>query len=238
MLPIIEKLLVLQDRDRRLLRVRAEVAAVPGQRQLIQNKAAAGAAEHDAIKKQVQQIESDRKKLELDADALKDRIGKVRAQQNETRSNDQYKAYEHQIETSQREISRLEDQQLELMERSETATRQLAVATAAYAALKAETDRQLSDLAAREKNLATELAAATEARATAAAGIDDPSVISRYDRLLKTKGDTLIVGVAGGVCGGCHMKLPTQSIVSAKGQSELVACPSCSRILYFTADMG
>ena len=94
-------------------------------------------AEHDAIKKQVQQIESDRKKLELDADALKDRIGKVRAQQNETRSNDQYKAYEHQIETSQREISRLEDQQLELMERSETATRQLAVATAAYAALKA-----------------------------------------------------------------------------------------------------
>ncbi len=238
MLPIIEKLLVLQDRDRRLLRVRAEVAAVPGQRQLIQNKAAAGAAEHDAIKKQVQQIESDRKKLELDADALKDRIGKVRAQQNETRSNDQYKAYEHQIETSQREISRLEDQQLELMERSETATRQLAVATAAYAALKAETDRQLSDLAAREKNLATELAAATEARATAAAGIDDPSVISRYDRLLKTKGDTLIVGVGGGVCGGCHMKLPTQSIVSAKGQSELVACPSCSRILYFTADMG
>ena len=238
MLPIIEKLLVLQDRDRRLLRVRAEVAAVPGQRQLIQNKAAAGAAEHDAIKKQVQQIESDRKKLELDADALKDRIGKVRAQQNETRSNDQYKAYEHQIETSQREISRLEDQQLELMERSETATRQLAVATAAYAALKAETDRQLADLAAREKNLANELAAATEARATAAAGIDDPSVISRYDRLLKTKGDTLIVGVAGGVCGGCHMKLPTQSIVSAKGQSELVACPSCSRILYFTADMG
>jgi predicted nucleic acid-binding Zn-ribbon protein len=238
MLPIIEKLLVLQDRDRRLLRVRAEVAAVPGQRQLIQNKAAAGAAEHDAIKKQAQQLESDRKKLELDADALKDRIGKVRAQQNETRSNDQYKAYEHQIETSQREISRLEDQQLELMERSETATRQVAVATTAYAALKAETDRQLADLAAREKNLATELAAATEARATAASGIDDPSVMNRYDRLLKTKGDNLIVGVAGGVCGGCHMKLPTQSIVSAKGQSELVACPSCSRILYFTADMG
>ena len=92
MLPIIEKLLVLQDRDRRLLRVRAEVAAVPGQRQVIQTRAAAGAAEYETLKKQTQQLESDRKKLELDADALKDRIGKVRAQQNETRSNDQYKA--------------------------------------------------------------------------------------------------------------------------------------------------
>lgn len=238
MLPIIEKLLILQDRDRRLLRVRAEVAAVPGQRQSIQGKSTAGASEFDAIKKQAQQIESDRKKLELEADALKDRIGKVRAQQNETRSNDQYKAYEHQIETSQREISKLEDQQLELMERAEGAARQLAIATSAYAALKAETDRQLADLSSREKHLAGELATATEARAAAAAAIEDPSVLSRYDRLLKTKGDNLIVGVAGAVCGGCHMKLPTQSVVSAKAQNELVACPSCSRILYFTADMG
>jgi predicted nucleic acid-binding Zn-ribbon protein len=161
MLPIIEKLLILQDRDRRLLRVRAEVATVPGQRQLIQSKAVAGASEYEALKKQAQQIESDRKKLELDADALKDRIGKVRAQQNETRSNDQYKAYEHQIETSQREISKLEDQQLELMERNESASKQVSIAASAYAALKAETDRQLSDLAAREKNLAGELATAT-----------------------------------------------------------------------------
>lgn len=38
MLPIIEKLLILQDRDRRLLRVRAEVVAVPGQRLVLQNR--------------------------------------------------------------------------------------------------------------------------------------------------------------------------------------------------------
>ncbi len=66
MLPIIEKLLVLQDRDRRLLRVRAELAAVPGQRLVIQTRAAAGAAEYETLKKQTQQLESDRKKLELD----------------------------------------------------------------------------------------------------------------------------------------------------------------------------
>lgn len=238
MLPIIEKLLVLQDRDRRLLRVRAEVLAIPGQRLVIQSRAAAGAAEYEALKKQTQHLESDRKKLELDADALKDRIGKVRVQQNETRSNDQYKAYEHQIETSQREISRLEDQQLELMEQNESASKQLAIATTAYTALKAESDRQLADLVAREKNLTEELAAATEARATAASGIDDPVLLNRYDRLLKTKGDNVIVGVGGNVCGGCHMQLTTQSVITAKGQSEMVACPTCSRILYFTADMG
>ena len=53
------------------------------------------------------------------------------------------------------------------MERIEAASRRVEVATKAHAALKAETDRQLADLASREKHLATELAGATEARASA-----------------------------------------------------------------------
>lgn len=238
MLPIIEKLLVLQDRDRRLNRVRAELGAVPGQRLLLQSKASKAATEFDTAKKRTQQVESDRKKLELEVDTLKDRIGKVRAQQNETRSNDQYKAYQHQIETSEGEISKLEDQQLTLMEQGEGASKELAEATKVATSLKAETDRQLADLASREENLNRELQAAISAREQAASTIDDPQTLSKYNRALKMKGDNVVVGVGGGVCGGCHMKLPTQSVVSAKGQAEIVNCPSCSRLLYFTADMG
>ncbi len=238
MLPIIEKLLVLQDRDRRLNRVRAELGAIPGQRLLLQTKAAQAAAEFDAVKKRSQQIESDRKKLELEVESLKDRIGKVRAQQNETRSNDQYKAYQHQIETSETEISKLDDSQLTLMEQGETASKELAEASKVASALKTETDRQLADLAEREQKLARELETANAARDEAAGRVDDPQTLAKYNRALKMKGDNVVVGVGGGVCGGCHMKLPTQAIVTAKGQSEIVNCPNCSRLLYFTADMG
>jgi len=237
MLPVIEKLLVLQDRDRRLLRVGAELASIPGQRQILQSKAANASGEFETVKRRVQQIESDRKKLELEVDTLKERIGKVRAQQNDTRSNDQYKAYQHQIGTTEAEISRLEDQQISLMEQAEIAAREVAAATKLAASVKADTDRQLADLAAREANLTREVEAAAEARDEAADLIDD-ATLNRYERLLKTKGDNVIVGVRGGVCGGCHMQLTTQSTVSAMGQAEIVPCPSCGRILYFTAEMA
>ncbi len=60
---------------------------------------------------------------------------------------------------------------------------------------------------------------------------------NRYERLFKSKGDNVVVGVEHSVCGGCHMKLPPQIIASCRGQAELVTCPNCGRILYYTADM-
>jgi predicted nucleic acid-binding Zn-ribbon protein len=47
----------------------------------------------------------------------------------------------------------------------------------------------------------------------------------------------VVVGIDHGVCGGCHMKLQQQLIVSCQAQKEIVTCSSCGRILYFTPDM-
>ena len=72
MLPVIEQLLILQDRDRRLLRVRAELNDIPLQRKRLQDKAALANAGHEAAKVRTRQIESDRKKLELEVDSKRD----------------------------------------------------------------------------------------------------------------------------------------------------------------------
>ena len=58
------------------------------------------------------------------------------------------------------------------------------------------------------------------------------------ERLLKSKGDNVVVGVDHGACGGCHMKLPAQILVSCQAQKEIVACNNCGRILYYTRDMA
>jgi uncharacterized protein len=236
MLPIIEKLLVLQDRDRRLLRLRAELATVPGQRKLLETRSQQAQVQFETVKRQSQQIESDRKKLELEVETLQERIGKVRAQQNDTRSNDQYKAYQHQIETTEGEIRALEDRELDLMERGEKAAADLKTATQTAAQQKAESDRQLADLAAREKNLQAELSNALAQREQAATDVDEPTR-NRYERVLKSKGENVIVGIAKGICGGCHMKLTTQVCVTTKGHQEIVNCPNCGRLLYHTRDM-
>ncbi|MFM7101054.1 MAG: zinc ribbon domain-containing protein [Verrucomicrobiota bacterium] len=237
MLPLIEQLLVLQDRDRLLHRLQAEIDAVPGQRKLLQERAAKAQADLDGTRNRCRQIESDRKRLELEVDSLKQRIAKVQAEQNNTRSNEQYKTFQHQIDTTAAEIARLDDQQLELMEQGEVAAREAEVAGREASARKAESDRALADLAAREANLNRERAGVTAERARLAAALE-PAALQRYERLLKTKGDNVVVGVHHGVCGGCHMRMPTQSFLHAMAAVEIASCPNCARLLYHTADMA
>ena len=236
MLPTIEQLLVLQDRDRRLLRLRAELDTVPGQRQALQSKAARTQAVFEEVKKQFGQFESDRRRLELEVDSMKQRIAKLQVEQQGTRSNDQYKAFQHQIETTQAEISKLEDQQLVLMEQGETAAREVAAASKIASAQKAESDSALADLATREANMRRELAEVGADRAKLGEVID-PTQLARYDRILKNRGESVVVGVTNTVCGGCHMKLPMQTFLETKAQVNVTYCPNCGRILYFTADM-
>jgi hypothetical protein len=97
-------------------------------------------------------------------------------------------------------------------------------------------DEQLAQLATREQNLSQELALLEANREELASAVGD-AVRTRYERLIRTKGENVVVGIEHGACGGCHMRLPAQVMVTCRSQQELVACTNCSRILYYSRDM-
>ena len=74
MLEVIEKILILQDRDHKILMVKDELGHIPSERQQLQTKTSAAQAALDAGKHQVKHLESERKKLELEVDAKKQLI--------------------------------------------------------------------------------------------------------------------------------------------------------------------
>jgi predicted nucleic acid-binding Zn-ribbon protein len=236
MLDTIEKLLVLQDRDQHIARVKDELARVEPERHTLTAKAAAAQSGLEHAKLRGKQIESDRKKLELDVDAKKQQIEKYSLQQFQTKKNDEYRALAHEIELCKEAIVKLEDQQLELMEKAEAAQKEVATATQAANEARKLVEGQIGALATREQNLKKELAELQSNREQLLSAVDD-SARSRYERLLKSKGTNVIVGVQHGVCGGCHMRLPVQIIVSCQAQQEIVTCINCGRILYYTRDM-
>ena len=69
------------------------------------------------------------------------------------------------------------------------------------------------------------------------AAVVDESTRSKYDRLLKQKGQNVLVGIQHGVCGGCHMQLSRHLVVACIADQEIISCPNCGRILYYTRDM-
>ncbi len=236
MLEAIEKLLILQDRDRKLLRVRDELAHVAPERQALTDRAASTQSALDAAKLRGKQIESERKKLELDVDAKQLQIQKYASQQLLTKKNEEYRALAHEIEMAKEAIVKIEDQEIVFMEQGEVAQKQVAEANVAAAAAKKLVDGKLGELATREATLNKELAELESNREELAAVVDD-TTRSRYERLLKQKGQNVIVGISHSSCGGCHMQLQRQVVVSCQAEQEIVTCPNCGRILYFTRDM-
>ena len=233
---IIEKLLVLQDRDRKLLRVTQELAHIGPERESLKAKAASTQTALDAAKLRVKQIESERKQRDLEIEGKKSQIEKYLNQQLQTRKNEEYKALTHEIEMAKEVIFKIEDAEIVLMEQAEAAQKEVVRATAEAAAAKKLVDDQIGRLNEREENLKKDFTALTADRTQLASTVDD-STRNRYERIFKSKGENVVVGVDHSACGGCHMKLPPQIVTHCRAQGEIVTCPNCGRILYFTRDM-
>ena len=236
MLEVIEKLLILQDRDRKILQVREELARIPPERLELQARSATAQAKLESARLRVKQLESERKTLELDVEAKKQLIDKYSVQQYQTRKNEEYRALTHEIDTCKQVIVKLEDQQLELMDQGEQAQREVAALTQTGTEVKRTVEGRLSDLAAREAHLRQELNTLEANRNELAAAVAE-GARTRYERLLKQRGGSVVVGIERGVCGGCHMQLSRQIVVSCQADQELMSCPNCGRILYYTPDM-
>jgi len=236
MLEMIEKLLILQDRDRKILQEQGELARIEPERQMLNAKASSAQAELENVKLRIKQIESSRKDLELEVESKKQMIVRYANQQFQTRKNEEYRALAHEIDTCKAAIFQIENGEIELMEQAEAAQKEAVRATQAAKAARMLVDEQVGQLGEREENLKKELAELEANREELAAAVDE-GARSRYERLVRSKGENVVVGVQHGVCGGCHMKLPPQLLVTCQAEKELVGCSNCGRILYYTRDM-
>jgi predicted nucleic acid-binding Zn-ribbon protein len=236
MLPVIENLLVLQDRDRKLMRVEAELGNIGPERVALENRAKQAQARLDVLKQRAKQIESDRKKLELEVEGKKGLIEKYSLQQFQTKKNEEYRALAHEIELCKEAISKLDDEQIVLMEQAELANKEAAEIGKETAATLKDVEIAKAALADKETRLKKQL---TELKSDydRLAGAVEEGVRERYVRLRKQRGATTVVGIDRGICGGCHMKLPMQVMLSCQAQQEIISCPNCGRILYFTPEM-
>ena len=234
MLQEIEQLLILQDCDRKIRTLKFELKVAPEERKEVEEKLVANAAHLETQKQLAKTLEVEKKKLEGDAQAKRDQIGKFRGQQFQTRKNEEFQALGNEIKHAEADIQTIEDRELEVMDQIEK-QRAANVATEQEAAkAKMQLNQQLTDIDAKLKALASQLEGLEAERAKLTQGIDE-DLLSRYERLFASKGDVAVVPIEHEVCMGCHMKITTQTAVRVKGGKEIVSCEQCGRILYHVA---
>ena len=227
----LEQLLVLQDRQQKIRQIENEIKNLPFQRKHLELQLAESAASRDAIKHKAQQVEIERKKLELDVGTRNESIARLKTQQYQTRKNDEFQAMGNEIQRYEDEIRKLEDQELELMEQGDKMKVEVTAEEKKAAATKDSISRQMNDLGEKSKALETRLQELEKERKGLAEKMDE-DLLSSFERLFASKGDAAIVAVEHGVCTGCHMKLTTATVKAVEAGKEIVSCEQCGRILY------
>lgn len=231
MLAEVRALLILQDRDRRLLALAKDLEKLPQDEARAKTKLAGDEAAvkkaHDALI----DCELRLKRLELDVGTRRTTIQRLKVQQFETRKNEEYQALAHEVTRYEKEVDDLETRELELMEEMDALRAAQQAAQAALGQTQRLVEEDLATIAQRQARMEAERAEVTAEREQLAAQVPD-SILPLYLRLMKTKAGRAVAPLDVGKCGGCHMKLIASTVVAVQTGKELTRCEDCGRILY------
>jgi uncharacterized protein len=233
-LPEVEKLLTLQERDQRIRAFQLELAAMPEERRLKEKQITDSADRLEASKTQMKALEVERNKLQTEAQAKRDQIAKYKTQQMQTRKNEEFAALNHEIAAAEKIILTIEDRELEIMEEVESLRPAITEAERAHSEERLRLEAQLGELTKKAENIQSRVTELTAGRPALTEGVDE-DLLDQYTRLFKSKNGSALAELEHEVCSGCHMKATTQTTLAVKADKTLVHCPNCGRILHLPA---
>jgi predicted nucleic acid-binding Zn-ribbon protein len=232
--PDLEKLIVLQTHDVEAKRLRDEMVALPKMVAGLETKLKAVEGQRAVVVELIAKEETLRRRLESDVKDHQAKIVKVKKQMDQATTTVQVTAFEHEIGFAQGEIGKLEDAELESMERSEGLEAQKRLADEAVADAKATLERERARAAETVAADKTALAGVEAQRAALRPQIGEDT-LSTYDRIAKAKGTGLAEGL-NQKCMACQMMLRPQrwNDLRDRGNDEtMMTCESCGRMLYY-----
>jgi predicted nucleic acid-binding Zn-ribbon protein len=233
MYPDVHLVIQLQSLDQKITALEKEVAALPKHIAVIEKALESHLRKLEADKAALSANQKDRKRLEGDIQVHQQKISKLRDQMLQAKTNEQYKAFQHEIEFIEKEIRQAEDRILELMTESEPLDQNVKRAEKALAEEKKSVDAEKAQ--ARERTAADqkELDVLRQQRGESVAKLPKPS-LAAYEKIRKRFSNSTVVAEAvNGRCSGCQINLRPQFLQDLRKGDQLMFCESCGRFLYY-----
>jgi uncharacterized protein len=231
---VIQRLLELQSVDARLSEVRSRLAAFP--KQIAEVDARVSAAKSEIEKAKAAQLAAlkDRKKYELDVEQWKEKIHKYKDQTSQIKTNEAYKALQHEIQLAEQEMAKSEDRLLEQMVASEEYDRRIKASEKALKETEEAARTERAKIEAAKSAAEKELAEASAGRAAALADVPE-DLLDHYERIARKHNGIALAQVRDEKCGACGMRVRPAVFqqMRSDGSDEIFHCETCTRILYY-----
>jgi predicted nucleic acid-binding Zn-ribbon protein len=233
MSPELHGLIQLQQLDTAAADARAKIAGHPTR-----------LAEADMRLQQVEQVvasaaerlkdsQEQRRTLEKDAALYQGRLTKFKDQLSAVKTNREYQAMQHEIETAQKDLGAAEEKVIERMVEGDELTAEVKAAEAQRAVVKKQVEAERAALAAELTDVEKRLAEALAARDVLVASLAAPTV-ALFDQVSKVrKGVAICEATRDGLCSQCHVRLRPFVFQQIRANDRILQCESCKRILYY-----
>jgi len=226
--------MLVQGVDLRLNDVRARLAIFPKNLAEFDARVAAARAEVDHSKAAQLATVKERKTYELDVEQWKEKVRKYRDQTSQIKTNEAYKALQHEVQMAEAEIAKAEDRLLEQMVAGEEYDRRIKASEKTLKeveeAVRGERIKVETEKAAAEKDLA-EL---TAERTRLATEIPE-DMRDHYERIAKKHNGVSLAEVRDEKCTACGMRVRPHVFQEMRraNSEEMFHCETCTRILYY-----
>ena len=227
----LKNLIRLQSIDISIQELRTRIDRFPGISKALDDKLRASQTAVDTAKERGKSNQGSRKKLESEIISIEGKISKYRDQMMAVKTNEEYRALQHEIEHAQHAIRKIEDEILNLMMDAETGQHDL---KAAEAQLKQDQEtvhaerKQLED--SNKQDLSAMDSYVKERKEIEVVVSSD--LISRYERVRKHRGGIGVAAARNEICAICQVRIRPQVYQEIRKNTQIIACDACQRILY------
>jgi len=231
--PAIPHLIELQRVDHQIAVLRAELEAFPKRIRDAETKLGSARADVASAKEAHTQIITERKKFEFDAQQWKDRARKYRDQSGAVKTNEAFKALQHEIANAEAEVTKADDRQLEVMMAAEEVERKVRIAESRLKEAEQAVAAERKEIQAQGTEKKKQLEAANAEREKTIAPVPE-DLRELYARIAKRHNGTAMAEARDGQCRGCGMRVLPHILqeLATEINEEVYRCESCGLILY------
>jgi uncharacterized protein len=201
-------------------------------------------AESDELKRQrktvadleaeQQEWQTKQRNEELEAQSLAGRIknGEDRLMSGQVRNPKELESLQASVEALRRQRATVENNGVEALLKGEEITATLTHARSTLQQVETKWKSSQTELLQEEAKLKKVFVQLKRQRETLAAALAGDQ-LQRYEDLRQRKAGVAVAAVERGLCGACHVQVPTGVASAARNQMGApVLCPSCGRMLY------
>jgi len=228
----LKRLIELQRVDLRLREVTHQIDQFPARLAALEKKLHDAQAAQQARRERLTESLKNRKKFELDVQALEDKISKYKEQLYEVKSNEAYRALQHEIELAEQEKRAGEDKELEAMIAVEELEAGLKAGEQEVKKVEADCARERAATEAEQREREREAAELRKEQEELRTAIE-AELLEQYDRISKAHGGIAMAEARDEVCQVCLVRIRPQVFSELKRNEQIILCDSCHRILFY-----